>query len=107
MNDNKKNMLAAITQATLVTAVGYPFDLVKTKLQADKNTTPIKCLRDIINKGGFRNLYRGSAMPWISHMTKRPIQYPLSEFLKAKLKSNGYESPYCNYMVGGIAGVYG
>jgi len=107
MDDRKKNVIGAITQASLVTIVGYPFDLVKTKLQTNKNLFPIKCLKDIIKQGGMKNLYRGSAMPWVSHMIKRPIQYPLSEYLQLTLKKNGYVSSYYNYMIGGISGIYG
>jgi hypothetical protein len=107
MDNNKKNIIGAITQATLVTVVGYPFDLVKTQLQANKNTSTLKCVHNIIKQGGLKNLYRGSAMPWISHMIKRPIQYPLSEYLQTTLKNNGYILPHYNYIVGGISGVYG
>lgn len=107
MDEYKINTLASIIQATLVTTVGYPFDLVKTKLQANKNITTYQYVKEIIHNGGIKNLYKGSSMPWLSHMIKRPIQYPMSEFLKKKLNNNGYTSKHYNYMIGGIAGVYG
>lgn len=94
------NALAGGVQATLVTIVGYPFDLVKTRMQAGKYVNSIDCLKKTILKEGFLGIYRGASMPWLSHLVKRPLQFPLAEYMKDNNWSN-------NYMIGGVSAVTG
>jgi solute carrier family 25 (mitochondrial carnitine/acylcarnitine transporter), member 20/29 len=83
------NMLAGMTQATLVTFVGYPFDIVKAKQQIDGNKNQTwGIIKNTLKYEGVAGFYRGSSMPLISHMIKRPIQYPISEYLKTTYATN-------------------
>lgn len=104
------NSLSGATQATLVTATGYPFDLIKGRLQARLYTNSWECLTSTIRSEGFLGLYRGSAMPWISHMLKRPIQFAVSEYLKT-LSNSAHVTQnrkyVDNYVIGGICGFIG
>lgn len=107
------NTLAGMSQATLVTIVGYPFDLVKVKMQA-KRKTPYasnwSCVKDVLQKEGMVGFYRGSAMPWISHMIKRPAQFPVSEYLKARYTTTStsqWERTRNNYIIGAGCGLIG
>jgi hypothetical protein len=93
------DFIAGITQATLVTIVGYPFDLVKTRMQATQYKSFLHCCKKIIAKEGYLTFYRGSLSPWCSHLLKRPIQYPVQEKLKTYKLNN-----YVNGAVGGMIG---
>lgn len=84
----------------MVTAVGYPFDLVKSRLQTGNYKNSFDCLKKIVSAEGLSGIYRGSLMPWISHMIKRPIQYPISEYLKEQEFTN-------NYVIGTVTGAIG
>ena len=98
------NAISGGTQATLVTITGYPFDFVKARMQTRKYKNSWKCTVDVFKSEGYRAFYRGSAMPWLSHMIKRPIQYPVSEWMKAHKPGNGY---LYNYFIGGLTGLIG
>lgn len=103
--DNMESVIdiaAAATQATLVTVVGYPFDLIKTKMQVGEYNGSIQCLRSIIKNEGPLALYRGASAPWLSHMMKRPIQFPLAELMKSHM--TGVSN---NYIIGGATGALG
>lgn len=107
------NLLAGMTQATLVTITGYPFDLVKAKMQAKRKVpyrNALDCVTQVVKQNGVTGLYRGSAMPWISHMIKRPAQFPISEYLKTRYapsESEGWRRTTNNYLIGGISGLIG
>lgn len=102
MNENHiiKNALAGASLATIVTIVGYPFDLIKTRMQTGRYLSSLQCLSYTWKKGGFLGFYRGSTMPWISHLTKRPLQYPVAEYMKEKGICN-------NYLIGAFSGILG
>ena len=78
MNNHLINGLAGATQATLVTIVGYPFDLVKARLQIQTHATSWGCFRHALAQEGVVGLYRGEYMPWLSHLIKRPLQFTLA-----------------------------
>lgn len=100
------NVLGGMVQATTVTITGYPLDLVKSRLQAKMYPNTMSCLVNTIKNEGFMGLYRGAAMPWLSHMVKRPVQYPISEYLKKK--TNGCDhNIFYNYLIGGATGLVG
>jgi solute carrier family 25 carnitine/acylcarnitine transporter 20/29 len=100
-------LLVATLQATLVTVTGYPFDLIKARLQSGLYKNSIDCLVQTCKHEGIKGLYRGSLMPWISHMLKRPIQYPISEYLKTKTDQTGNNNIYYNYLIGAGTGLLG
>lgn len=77
------NFLGGTAQATLVTLTGYPFDLIKSRLQSKMYSNSIECLNETVKTEGIRGLYRGSAMPWLSHLLKRPVQFAFGEYLKS------------------------
>ncbi len=94
------NFLGGATQATLTIIVGHPFDLVKTRLQTGDYKNSFDCLKYSIRKDGILGLYRGCSMPWLSYLVKRPIQYPISEYMKENKIAN-------NYIIGAVAGSFG
>ncbi|VBB18589.1 mitochondrial carrier [Yasminevirus sp. GU-2018] len=104
------NVVGGCVQATLVTITGYPFDLVKSRLQSGMYPNSMSCITGTIRNEGFIGLYRGSAMPWLSHMLKRPVQYPISEYFKKKVGESGVtksENTFYNYLIGGATGLLG
>ena len=102
MKEGPKNFIAASSQATLVTIVGYPFDTVKARMQTGLYNTTWDCFKGTAAREGPLALYRGSAAPWISHLVKRPIQFPVAEYMKTK--ASGYAS---NYAIGASTGLFG
>lgn len=107
------NFTAGVVQATLVTATGHPLDLVKVRLQSGMYTSTIDCFKDTVQKEGLIGLYRGASMPLLSHMMKRPIQYPISEYLKSKMttevgdNANSFKTTASNYAIGAFSGMLG
>jgi len=96
-----KNVAAGAVQASLVTVVGYPFDTVKVRMQSHTYRNAFECVRHTLAVEGVRGLYRGGTMPWLSHLVKRPVQFPVCEYLKREqVVSN-------NYVIGGITGPFG
>ena len=81
------DFVAGLTQATLVTIVGYPFDLVKTRMQSGMYKTSFDCVVTTVKTEGPLALYRGAASPFVSHSIKRPIQFLLAENYKKKIES--------------------
>lgn len=101
------NAVSGAVQATVVTAVGYPFDFVKARMQTKNHRSSWRCILDVFRHEGSLAFYRGSAMPWVSHMFKRPIQYPVSEWMKARLSETGMSGYGYNYLIGGSTGLIG
>lgn len=100
------NILGGMVQASLVTVTGYPLDLTKARLQTKMYPDTMSCLINTVKNEGILGLYRGSSMTWISHMVKRPIQYPVSENFKKKITNSKYSTFY-NYLIGGATGAMG
>mmetsp|Transcript_12852 Transcript_12852/g.23653 ORF Transcript_12852/g.23653 Transcript_12852/m.23653 type:complete len:296 (-) Transcript_12852:167-1054(-) len=52
-------MLAGAFAATTAWAVGYPFDLIKTRIQAGSGKGIFATAKDLVNESGGRGLYKG------------------------------------------------
>lgn len=101
----KEHVVAGAVQATLVTAVGYPFDTVKVNLQAKNAGSAWDITKNIVRQEGIRGLYKGGTMPLLSHLAKRPLQFPCSEYLKRN-RPEGFGLGW-NYIVGAVQGPLG
>jgi len=101
------DMLAGAANASLVTLVGYPFDTTKVKMQSGLFKTTYSCISYTLEHKGIYGFYKGSSMALLSHLIKRPIQYPIIEALKKYSKQNNYNNKYYNYLIGGIQGPIG
>jgi hypothetical protein len=105
-NTNKQSYtqiyFAGVIYASMVTATGHPFDLVKARIQSNiYNTTSVtKCISQSIKTDGILGLYRGAMAPFLSHIIKRPYQYPIVEYLKTLPNTKSYH----NYLYGAITG---
>lgn len=99
------NLVAGTTQATLVTIVGYPFDTMKVKMQASGQNT-WSTIKHITRTEGLKGFYKGATMPWLSHLVKRPIQYPLSEWMKTRDELN-FMGAGKNFFIGWSSGFLG
>jgi len=110
-NDTREmlvNFIGGCAQGTIVTVTGYPFDLVKARLQTKMYANTIACIIGTIRNEGITGLYRGAMMPWISHMLKRPLQYPIGEYLKKKSQTESKQTnTLYNYLIGGSVGLTG
>lgn len=109
---------AGLVQALIVTAVGYPFDTVKVKLQSGQFNRPSECIRHVLDgekksekmsklskySRGVAAFYKGVSMPFLSHTSKRPIQYTLGEYLKRTTSLSNY---WIGMMVGPIGSLIG
>ena len=67
-------------------------------MQANKSGM-MDCSKQIFTTRGIPGFYRGAAMPLLSHLAKRPFQFPISEYLKQR----GYN----NYLIGALIGPAG
>lgn len=101
------DFLAGVVQASLATAIGYPFEIVKSRMQSNmypQGVTSWGCFQRTVAEDGLRSLYRGGSLPLISHMIKRPVQFMISEHVKKKRPN---DAPLTNYLIGGATGVFG
>ena len=73
----KKNMVAGGVQGVLSTACGHPFDLIKARMQTGMYKNGLDCFVSTVKNEGITALYRGGLAPMLSHVLKRPIQYPV------------------------------
>ena len=100
----KKNIIAGTTYASLSTLVGFPFDTIKVKLQNKEYPTSQKAVVDIIKNKGITNFYKGSLISFISHVSKRPLQFSLGEHLKKESYFNNMGIAK-NFIIGVSTGV--
>lgn len=105
------NLMAGAAQAVVVTAVGAPFDYVKSLQQAE-GLTAGEVVRRTLRERGPLGFYRGALAPLTSHMLKRPAQFPLAEHLRGALlrgdagrTREGFAA--ANYAVGAVSGASG
>jgi hypothetical protein len=98
------DVLAGMTQASIITFGGYPFDTTKVRMQSGLFKTTWGCVSYTFEKKGIYGFYKGGTMPFISHLMKRPIQYPTMEYMKKKINKNDYKA---NYLIGIIQGPIG
>lgn len=106
LSNTSITILAGITQATLVTFIGQPFDLVKTKLHAKLYPSTREAISQTFRTAGVRGFYKGASMPWLSHLLKRPMQFTIAE--KIKLKNETWNNPYINnFTTGAFTGSTG
>ena len=73
--------LPGAIQATTIIAVGFPFDTVKTRMQAGPYVSSIHCFHMTVRNEGVRALYRGVSAPLALHVVKRSYQYYMFEEL--------------------------
>lgn len=100
-----QNAGAGAAQAGLVTAVGYPFDLVKTRMQAAGTKDTMSVVMRVWQRQGLTGFYRGSLIPLASHLLKRPPQYVMSE--RMRMHWSGDVPPLANYYIGLAQGPIG
>jgi solute carrier family 25 carnitine/acylcarnitine transporter 20/29 len=75
------SLLPGAAHAVSVTAVGYPFDLVKSRMQTHSYKSSFDCAVAVLRQDGVPGLYRGAASPLVSHLIKRPTQFVINETL--------------------------
>ena len=75
----------------------YPFDVVKTKMQANKYQSTLECFKDLI-KTDRKAFFRGISYPLISFPIDRAISYKIYEDMN-KLNFNPYQSAFCGGII--------
>lgn len=73
--------------ATVAWAVGYPADLIKTRIQAGASTGIWNTTRGIVEEHGWRGLYRGFAMKLVRAIPASMIGFGTYEFVKGEIES--------------------
>jgi len=92
------SVLPGVAHAVTSILVGYPFDLVKVRLQTRMYASSLECMQATFRDGPL-SFYRGCSMPLTSLVIKRPIEFIIFEKVSAAT-----ESPF----VGGFcAGAFG
>lgn len=79
MNDDVATpMLAGAFAATTAWAVGYPFDLIKTRIQAGSGSGIVSTAKDLINESGGRvvaGLYKGFTLKLLRSIPSSAIGF--------------------------------
>jgi len=75
----------------------YPFDVVKTKMQANKYQSTLQCFEHLI-KTDRNAFFRGISYPLISFPIDRAISYKIYEDMN-KLNFNPYQSAFCGGII--------
>ena len=81
----------------------YPFDVIKTKMQANKYNSTSECLKDLI-KNDRKAFLRGISFPLVSFPIDRAISYKIYEDMN-KLNFNPYQSAFCGGIFSSILNV--
>ncbi len=103
-NNFKKNVIAGTTYAGLSTLVGFPFDTIKIKLQNKEYVSSRKAVMGVIKKEGISKFYKGGLISLFSHVSKRPLQFSLGEYLKKEKYLDGTGSAK-NFIIGVSSGI--
>merc|ERR1719237_1978520 len=84
-------MVPGVAQAVVVTAVGFPFDTIKARMQTGMYPGGWRsCLSSMVKKEGALALYRGASTPLASHVLKRSYQFPLFDYLTERHQWNSF-----------------
>eukprot|EP00413_Alexandrium_margalefii_P025669 CAMPEP_0204556572 /NCGR_PEP_ID=MMETSP0661-20131031/29684_1 /ASSEMBLY_ACC=CAM_ASM_000606 /TAXON_ID=109239 /ORGANISM="Alexandrium margalefi, Strain AMGDE01CS-322" /LENGTH=266 /DNA_ID=CAMNT_0051563683 /DNA_START=44 /DNA_END=844 /DNA_ORIENTATION=+ len=84
-------MVPGVAQAVTVTAVGFPFDTIKARMQTGMYPGgSMACLSATLKREGPLALYRGASTPLLSHVLKRSYQFPLFDYLTEGLHWNSF-----------------
>jgi len=78
------SLLPGVAHAVTTIVVGYPFDVVKTRLQTGKDVNLVASTKKLLSRG---NIYRGCSVPLVSLMIKRPFEFLLFESMSKKMNS--------------------
>ncbi|KAI4127150.1 MAG: hypothetical protein LQ347_004720 [Umbilicaria vellea] len=79
-----RTVIASSSSSIVATLAGYPFDSVKTRMQAYRFNGPADCFQQTFRSEGVKGFYRGSLAPLFSLTLVRTISF--SVYQKAKYK---------------------
>ncbi|KAI8907353.1 mitochondrial carrier domain-containing protein [Gorgonomyces haynaldii] len=82
----KKITISASLSALAGVSAGYPFDSIKTRMQAHNYNTLLDCFRDVIKKEGPIGFYRGVLPVLTTAITLRSVSFNIYTTAKEKLK---------------------
>lgn len=105
MKDNNnifpyKQIIPGIMNAISITLIGHPIDTMKTMLQSNVHKNVFDCMKN----EGFKGLYRGMSPTLVSHLLKRPIQFPINDYLKDNFGLGRYTA---GFIAGGSMSIIG
>mmetsp|Transcript_12505 Transcript_12505/g.22638 ORF Transcript_12505/g.22638 Transcript_12505/m.22638 type:complete len:82 (+) Transcript_12505:642-887(+) len=81
-------MISGAFAATTAWVVGYPADLIKTRIQAGSGNGIMGTTRDIINESGWRGLYNGLTLKLLRAVPASAIGF-LTYESAAKMLTSG------------------
>ena len=78
--------------------VGQPFDIIKTKMQAQSNLTAIKTLKDVVKNNGVKGLFKGLIPPLLGVSIFRSVQFGVynGSYTYFGEKNLNYTIPFTN-----------
>ncbi|KAJ3192304.1 hypothetical protein HK101_006756 [Irineochytrium annulatum] len=95
-------MIASTSAAVVGVTVGFPFDLIKTRLQAFRYPSTMACIRDIYRSEGFPGFFQGIGPIMVTVSVLRSITFTVYTDVRARLAPyTGATSPLG--AVGGLA----
>lgn len=118
VNKVSNDILSTSIYAFFYTYSGYPFDLIKSRIQSNPNfyKSEFDCAKKIYNNGNrsLFSFYKGSSVALSYYMLSMPIQYTTAEVLKKyyidnnkNLIGNKSQNYSQNYIIGGLSGIVG
>ncbi len=105
------HMASASAGEVAACVVRVPVEVIKQRRQADpKGPPPSKLFKTVLDAEGFRGLYRGYVTTVLREIPFSLIQFPLWEWLKAKVAREGgkseaapWQSALCGAAAGGVS----
>jgi hypothetical protein len=88
MRDNAVT-IAATNSALVSIVVGYPFDSIKTRMQAQKFPSTLYCIKTTYETQGLSGFYRGVLPLMATSTTLRAISWNVYTTIKSKLSLDG------------------
>ncbi|PVU88934.1 hypothetical protein BB559_003492 [Furculomyces boomerangus] len=123
-NENFKRLLyenriwmSAATAAICGVVTGYPFDSLKTRMQAYQYTSIWRCAKATITEEGFRGFYRGILPPLFTISVSKSASFTIYEATKVKVaEMYGVDSKVArpsisfitgsSFFSGGVSGIF-
>lgn len=104
--------LGAIAGSFGATVV-YPIDLVKTRMQNQRTSTPGQqqlyknswdCFKKVISREGFRGLYSGLGPQLVGVAPEKAIKLTVNDLVRGKMTNDGTIPLWAEILAGGTAG---
>ena len=86
-DDVTNSLVSGAVAATVAWGVGYPADIIKTRIQATQHTVSVwQVTQQIIDQSGYVGLYRGFGLKLLRSIPASMIGFTVYEYVKKSIQ---------------------